>query len=113
MEAKAVAKFIRISPRKARQVIDLIRGKHVRDAYAILKFTPNKGAELIEKVLKSAVANAEHNYEMNIDSLVVSSCYVDQGPTLKRFKPRAMGRADVMRKRTSHITVAVSEKKEG
>lgn len=113
MEAKAVAKFIRVSPRKARQVIDLIRGKDVRDAYAILKFTPNKGAELIEKVLKSAVANAEHNYEMNIDSLVVSSCHVDQGPTLKRFKPRAMGRADVMRKRTSHITVAVSEKKEG
>ncbi|MFZ7104415.1 MAG: 50S ribosomal protein L22 [Peptococcaceae bacterium] len=113
MEAKAVAKYIRISPRKARQVIDLIRGKNVRDAYAVLKFTPNKGAELIEKVLTSAVANAEHNYEMDTDSLVVSNCYVDQGPTLKRFKPRAMGRADLMRRRTSHITVVVSEKKEG
>lgn len=113
MEAKAVAKYIRISPRKARQVIDLIRGKNVKDAYAVLKFTPNKGAEVIEKVLKSAVANAEHNYEMDVDSLVVSGCYVDQGPTLKRFKPRAMGRADLMRRRTSHITVVVSEKKEG
>lgn len=113
MEAKAVAKYIRISPRKARQVMDLIRGKDVRDAYAILKFTPNKGAELIEKVLKSAVSNAEHNYEMVIDDLVVDRCYVDEGPTIKRFKPRAMGRADAIRKRTSHITVIVSEKKEG
>lgn len=113
MEAKAVAKYIRISPRKARQVMDLIRGKDVREALAILKFTPNKGAELIEKVLRSAVSNAEHNYEMDVDSLVVSRCYVDEGPTLKRFKPRAMGRADAIRKRTSHITVIVSEKKEG
>jgi large subunit ribosomal protein L22 len=113
MEAKAVAKYIRISPRKARQVMDLIRGKDVREARAILKFTPNKGAELIEKVLRSAVSNAEHNYEMDVDSLVVSRCYVDEGPTLKRFRPRAMGRADAIRKRTSHITVIVSEKKEG
>lgn len=113
MEAKAVAKFIRISPRKARQVMALIRGKDVREAHAILKFTPNKGAELIEKVLTSAVSNAEHNYEMDVDSLVVSRCYVDEGSTLKRFKPRAMGRADAIRKRTSHITVIVSEKKEG
>ncbi|KJS85050.1 MAG: 50S ribosomal protein L22 [Peptococcaceae bacterium BICA1-8] len=113
MEAKAVAKFIRISPRKARQVMDLIRGKGIFDAYAILKFTPNKGAELIEKVLKSAASNAENNYEMDVDSLVVSRCYVDQGPSLKRIKPRAMGKADSIRKRTSHITVIVSEKKEG
>ncbi|NLW25460.1 MAG: 50S ribosomal protein L22 [Clostridia bacterium] len=113
MEARAVAKYIRISPRKARQVIDLIRGKDVKDAFAILKFTPNKGADLIAKVLKSAVSNAEHNYEMDVDSLYVSKAYVDQGPTLKRFKPRAYGRADMIRKRTSHITVVVSEKKEG
>lgn len=113
MEAKAVAKYVRISPRKARQVIDLIRGKSVREARAILKFVPNKGAEIIEKVLKSAVSNAEHNYEMDVDSLVVSRCFVDEGPTLKRYKPRAMGRADAIRKRTSHITVIVSEKKEG
>lgn len=110
MEAKAVAKFIRISPRKARQVIDLIRGKSVGEAYAILKFTPNKGAAIIENVLKSAVANAEHNYDMNVDNLYVSQAFVDQGPSLKRFKPRAMGRADGIRKRTSHITVMVSEK---
>lgn len=110
MEAKAVAKFIRISPRKARQVIDLIRGKSVGEAYAILKFTPNKGAEIIESVLKSAVANAEHNYEMNVDALFVSQAFVDQGPSLKRFRPRAMGRADGIKKRTSHITVMVSEK---
>ena len=95
MEAKACAKHIRISPRKARQVMDLIRGKNVQEAFAILRFMPNKGGELIEKVLKSAVANAE------------------QGPTLKRFRPRAQGRADVIRKRTSHITVIVTEKKEG
>ena len=82
MEAKAVAKYIRISPRKARQVVDLIRGKSVAEAYAILKFTPNKGAELVEKVLKSAVANAEHNYDMNVDELYVSQAYVDQGPSL-------------------------------
>lgn len=110
MEAKAVAKFIRISPRKARQVIDLIRGKSVGEAYAILKFTPNKGAAIIESVLKSAVANAEHNYEMNVDALFVSQAFVDQGPSLKRFRPRAMGRADGIKKRTSHITVMVSEK---
>ena len=110
MEAKAVAKYIRISPRKARQVVDLIRGKSVAEASAILKFTPNKGAELVEKVLKSAVANAEHNYDMNVDELYISQAYVDQGPSLKRFKPRAMGRADGIRKRTSHITVMVSER---
>ncbi len=110
MEAKAVAKYIRISPRKARQVVDLIRGKSVAEAYAILKFTPNKGAELVENVLKSAIANAEHNYDMNVDELYVSQAYVDQGPSLKRFKPRAMGRADGIKKRTSHITVMVSER---
>lgn len=113
MEAKAVAKHIRISPRKARQVIDLIRGKGIKEAFTVLKFMPNKSAFLIEKVLKSAVANAEHNYDMNIDALEVSKAYVDQGATLKRFRPRAMGRADGIRKRTSHITVIVSEKKEG
>lgn len=113
MEAKAVAKHLRISPRKARQVVDLIRGKNVKEAFVILKFTPNKSGALVEKILKSAVANAEHNYEMDVDSLYVSKAYVDQGATMKRFKPRAMGRADAIRKRTSHITIIVSEKKEG
>ena len=110
MEAKAVAKYIRISPRKAAQVADLVRGKSVGEAYAILKFTPNKGAAIIEQVLKSAVANAEYNYNMDVDKLYVSTIFVDQGPSLKRFKPRAMGRADGIMKRTSHITVMVSEK---
>ena len=113
MEAKAIAKFIRISPRKVRQVADLVRGKKIGEALAILKFTPKAAALPIEKVVKSAVANAEHNYELDTDALYISQIYVDQGPTLKRFKPRAMGRADLIRKRTSHITVVVSEKKEG
>ncbi len=113
MQAKAIAKYIRISPRKARQVIDLIRGKKVNEAFAILRFTPHKATESISKVLKSAVANAEHNYEMNTDELFVEEAYVDAGPSLKRVKPRAMGRADVIKKRSSHITVVVSEKKEG
>ncbi len=112
MEAKAVAKFIRISPTKVRQVADLIRGKDVREALAILRYTPKGAALPISKLVKSAVANAEHNYEMNSDALYISKIYVDQGPTLKRYKPRAMGRADRIRKRTSHITVIVSEREE-
>lgn len=112
MEAKAVAKYIRISPRKARQVVDLIRGKSVKDALAILKFTPQRAATAVSKVVKSAAANAENNYEMDKDSLYIAKIFVDQGPTLKRFKPRAMGRADLMRRRTSHITVVVQEKTE-
>lgn len=110
MEAKAIAKHIRISPNKARQVVDLIRGKRADEALAILRFLPKRGAEPIEKCLKSAIANAEHNFELDPDDLYVSKIYVDQGPTLKRYKPRARGRADIMRRRTSHITVVVSEK---
>ena len=113
MQAKAVAKYIRISPRKVRQVADLVRGKKIGEALAILKFTPQGSALPIEKAVKSAIANAEHNYEMDTDALYISQISIDQGPTLKRFKPRAMGRADLIRKRTSHITVVVSEKKEG
>ncbi len=113
MEVKAVAKYIRMSPRKIRKVVDLIRGKKVGEALALLKFVPAGGAEPVEKVLKSAIANAEHNLELSADDLIVSKVFVDEGPTIKRFKPRAMGRADQIRKRTSHITVVVSEKKEG
>lgn len=113
MQVKAVAKYVRISPRKVRQVVDLIRGKGVGEAFAILKFTPNVSAVAVEKVLKSAVANAEHNNELTADNLVVKEVFVDQGPTLKRFSARAMGRADQIRKRSSHITIVVSEKKEG
>jgi len=110
MGAKAVAKHIHISPRKARRVIDLIRGKDVGEAFAILRFTAHKGTESINKVLKSAVANAEHNFAMNADNLYVKEAYVDEGPTVKRIRPRARGRADIIRKRSSHITVVVSEK---
>jgi len=113
LEAKAMAKYIRISPRKVRQVVNLVRGKKIEEALAILKFTPKDAASAIAKVVKSAVANAEHNLELNRDALYISGIYVDQGPTLKRFTPRAQGRADLKRRRTSHITVVVSEKKEG
>src|SRR5690625_1141026 len=111
--AKAVAKQVRIAPRKARLVIDLIRGKEVGEATAILRHTNRKASSIIEKVLNSAIANAEHNYEMDPDNLIVSEAFVDEGITLKRFRPRAQGRASAIIKRTSHITVVVSEKKEG
>ncbi|MCD5326036.1 MULTISPECIES: 50S ribosomal protein L22 [Pontibacillus] len=113
MQAKAVAKSVRIAPRKARLVIDLIRGKKVGEAIAILRHTERGASPEIEKVLNSAIANAEHNNEMDPDSLVVSEAFVNEGVTLKRFRPRAMGRASQINKRTSHITVVVSEKKEG
>lgn len=113
MEAKAVAKQVRIAPRKVRLVVDLIRGKAVGEAVSILKLTPKKASPVVEKLLNSAIANAEHNYEMEPDNLVVSQVYVDEGITLKRFRPRAMGRASRINKRTSHITVVLSEKKEG
>lgn len=110
MEAKAVARYVRIAPRKVRLVVDLIRGKKVGEAFAILKHTPKAASPVVEKVLKSAIANADHNYNMDVDNLVISQIYVDQGPTLKRFRPRAQGRASRIHKRTSHITVVVSEK---
>ncbi|AEF93121.1 ribosomal protein L22 [Desulfotomaculum nigrificans CO-1-SRB] len=113
MEARAIAKFIRVSPRKARMVVDLIRGKKLDEALAILRYTPNKATEAVTKVVKSAAANAEHNYDMDKDELYISKIYVDQGPSLKRIMPRAMGRADIIKRRTSHITVVVSDKKEG
>lgn len=112
MEVKATAKYLRISPRKARQIVDLIRGKSAQEALTILQFIPKKSAEMVYKVLKSAVANAENNYNLDVDQLVVSKAFVDQGPTLKRVRPRARGRGYLIRKRTSHITVAVSEKEE-
>ncbi len=109
-QAKAIAKFVRIAPRKVRIVMNLIRGKDIADAYAILKFTPKRGSGIIEKVLKSAVANAENNYDMDGANLYVAACYVDQGPTLKRIQPRSRGQAFSILKRTSHITVIVKEK---
>lgn len=113
MQAKAVAKSVRIAPRKVRLVVDLIRGKEVGEAIAILNHTQRGASPVVEKVLKSAIANAEHNYEMDADSLVISEAFVNEGATLKRFRPRAQGRASKINKRTSHITVVVTEKKEG
>ncbi|SHJ89225.1 LSU ribosomal protein L22P [Anaerobranca californiensis DSM 14826] len=113
MEAKSVARYVRIAPRKVRIVLDLIRGKSVSDALAILKFTPKAASPILEKVLKSAVANAEHNYDMDVNNLYISKAFADQGPTLKRFRPRAQGRATRINKKTSHITIVVAEKKEG
>ena len=113
MQAKAVAKTVRIAPRKARMVVDLIRGKQVGEAVAILKHTPKAVSPIVEKVLNSAIANAEHNYELDPENLIVSEVYVGEGATLKRFRPRAQGRASSINKRTSHVTVVVTEKKEG
>lgn len=109
MEAKAIAKTIRIAPRKVRLVIDLVRGKQVGDAFAILKNTDKAASKVIEKLLKSAIANAEHNYNLDINNLFVKEAFVNEGPTLKRFRPRAQGRAGMILKRTSHITVVVAE----
>lgn len=110
MEARAVARYLRISPLKARQVVDLIRGKDVNEALAILKYTNKRSAPMVYKLLKSAIANAEHNYDMDSDDLYISEIYVDEGPTIKRMRPRAYGRADLRRHRTSHITVVLREK---
>ncbi|NLP18413.1 MAG: 50S ribosomal protein L22 [Firmicutes bacterium] len=109
MEAKAVARHIRIAPRKVRIVADLIRGKDVNEALAILRFTPKRGARLLEKALRSAVANAQDKYDSDPGSLYVKRVYVDEGPTLKRFRPRRMGQAFPVLKRTSHISVVVEE----
>ena len=108
--AKATAKTVRIPARKARLVIDLIRGKSVAEALGILKFTPRSGAFLVEKVLKSAIANAENNFDMDADKLFVKTAYADQGPTLKRIHPRSRGQAFKILKRTSHVTIVVDEK---
>ena len=108
----ATAKYVRVSPRKAGDVAAMIRGKKVAEAKAILALSPRGAAKLVGKVLDSAVANAETNNNMDADDLWVVRAYADPGPTIKRFRPRAMGRASRIRKRTSHITVSVDEKKE-
>jgi large subunit ribosomal protein L22 len=106
-ESIAVAKFIRMSPTKARQVVDLIRGRHVNDAWRVLRFTPRAASPVVGKVLESAIANAENNRGLPADELFVARAWVDEGPTLKRFRPRAQGRATRIRKRTCHIAVVV------
>ena len=107
---RAVAKYVRVSPRKVQIVIDLIRGKQVDDALAILMYTPKSAAPVVEKLLNSAIANAENNLEMNRDDLYVAEVYANQGPTLKRYWARSHGRADLIKKHTSHITIVLDQK---
>lgn len=110
MEVAAKLKFMRISPQKCRLIADQIRGMPVEGALQILTFSPKKAADIVKKVLESAIANAEHNEGADIDELKVSRVFVDQGPTLKRWRARAKGRANRILKRTSHITVMVGDK---
>lgn len=109
-EAKATLKYARISSRKVKIVADLIRGKNVDEALAILKFTPKSSTEIIEKLLKSAIANAENNHDMRHENLYIAEIYANQGPTLKRIRPAAKGSAVRIRKRTSHITICLKER---
>lgn len=109
-EARATLKFARISARKVKIVADLIRGKDVDEALAIMKFTPKASSEVLEKLLKSAIANAENNHEMKHENLYVAEIFANQGPTLKRIRPAAKGSAVRIRKRTSHITIVLKEK---
>jgi large subunit ribosomal protein L22 len=109
MEARAQARYVRVTPQKARRVIDLIRGMNASDAQAVLAFAPQAASEPIGKVLASAVANAANNHAMDARTLVVAEAFVDEGPTMKRIRPRAQGRAYRIRKRSSHITVIVSD----
>lgn len=111
MECRAVGRFIGIPPRKARLVVDLIRGRGINQALDTVRYTKKYAAREIEKILKSALANAQHNHgAKNIDRLFVKEAFVDQGPTIKRFRPRAMGRANPIKKRSSHITIVLIEK---
>jgi large subunit ribosomal protein L22 len=112
MNARAQAKHIRESPYKVRRVLDLVRGLPVDEARIVLEFTNRKAAGTVIKVLDSAVANAEHNFALDADELYVAEAYADEGPTLKRWRPRARGRATKIRKRTSHITIVVAETEE-
>ena len=110
LEAKAIAKYVRISPRKIKPVTDLIRGKNVDEALAILAFTPRAGAPVLEKVIKSAKANAENNHNMDSDKLYVADVYANQGPTLKRFRAASKGSGVKILKRTSHVGVVIKER---
>jgi large subunit ribosomal protein L22 len=109
MEARAVARYMRISPQKARLIMDEVRGKKVDEAIRLLSFSPRKGSRILRKLINSAVANAEVNKEIDVDTLFIKRIYADQGPIMKRFRPRAMGRASRIRKRTSHLTVILDE----
>ncbi len=110
MEVKASTRFVRMSPRKARLVADLVRGKSALEALDILEYTNKKAARIIRKTLASAIANATHNAKLDDEKLVISTIMINDGPALKRISPRAMGRADIIRKPTAHVIVGVSEK---
>lgn len=115
MQARAIARNLRMSPRKVRLVVDLIRGRDVNDAYSVLRFSKKAASEPVEKALRSAVSNAQQKADaggdfLDVDDLVVREAFVDEGSTLKRFRPRAMGRATPIMKRTSHITIVVDSK---
>lgn len=110
MEAKAIAKYERISPLKVNFICKEIRGKNVDEALAILRFTPKRGARILEKVLKSAIANAEHNFNMDRDMLIISEAYANDAPVMKRFRPKAKGSAYPILKRSSHVGVVVKER---
>ena len=109
MEAKATARFIRVTPRKVRLVVDVIRGKKAGDAVSILKFMPQHASILVLKLLQSAIANAENKNISDVDKLKVTRAFVDQGPVMKRVMPRAMGRANIIKKRSSHITLVLGD----
>ena len=109
MESRAVARYIRISPRKVRLIMDEIRGRRIEEALNQLSLAPKRAAFILKKLINSAVANAEQNFEMDVDKLYIKRIFADEGPTLKRFRPRAMGRAARIRKRTSHLTVVLDE----
>ena len=110
MEAKAYLRHARIAPRKVQIVLDLIRGQETKKAMSILKYTNKAATEYLDKLLKSAIANAEHNHNMSVDNLYIAECFVSQGPSLKRIRPRAQGRAFRVLKRTSHVTLVLREK---
>lgn len=110
LESRAIAKYVRISPRKIKPVTDLIRGKNVEEALAILEFTPRAGSPVLSKVIQSAKANAENNHNMDTDKLYVAEVYANQGPTLKRFRAASMGRGVKILKRTSHVGVVLKER---
>jgi len=111
MEASAVAKYIRISPRKVRLIMDELRGRKVEEALNMLTFTPQKGGRILKKLISSAVANAQQNSGVDVDKLFIYRIFADEGPTLKRFSPRAQGRATRILKRTSHLTVILNDNK--
>jgi large subunit ribosomal protein L22 len=113
MEARATTRYARLTAQKARLVVDLIRGRRVEEALGILQFTPKRGAKIVAKTLKSAIANAEHTSRGDVDARDVKQAYANEGPTAKRFLPRAHGRATPIFKRTSHITIVVDERRRG